>query len=331
MLTSTGAMTFSFIQAIEHGNASTYGALLGSMRNAIRSAKCDMGAGGGAITSLLSMLLTWGSLTGGLGGGRFGQLYYMFSSDVELSKFPSSSIGTIQEAYDVLLKQANNKTVPTSPKRRPVCRHMATLQIPQSGAFFSALDSSRSSPSRSPMRASGPDPTLNYGFWAGRPYADACFLGSGQYSSPGSGHNSGHNSFGGDMSSAQLFWQHSRLPFDDRKLDTAVVDPLAAEEGPVAKRPHKDLGLSSEENVVTDSSLAKNVEEGPVPKCPRKDLVVKYNMLNGARSKPTYKIVVPYDTLSEDATQMKSLLDELVVLKLNGGLEQQWDALVQSM
>ncbi|GJU63124.1 mitogen-activated protein kinase kinase kinase YODA-like protein [Tanacetum coccineum] len=243
-------MTFCFIQAIEHGNASTYGALLGSMRNAIRSAKCDMVAGGGAVTSLLSMLLTGGSLTGGLGGGRFSQLYYMFSSDVELSKFPSSSIGTIQEAYDVLLKQANNKTVPTSPKRRPVCRHMATLQIPQSGAFFSALDSSRSSPSRSPMRASGPDPTLNYGF---------C-------------HNSGHNSFGGDMSSAQLFWQHSRLPFDDRKLDTAVVDPLAAEEGPVAKRPHKDLGLSSEENVVTDSSLAKNVEEGPVPKCPRKDL-----------------------------------------------------------
>ncbi|GJT25305.1 reverse transcriptase domain-containing protein [Tanacetum coccineum] len=58
-------------------------------------------------------------------------------------------------------------------------------------------------------------------------------------------------------------------------------------------------------------------------------LMVKHNMLNGARSKPTYKIVVPYDTLSEDAAQTKSLLDELVVLKLNGGLEQQWDALVQ--
>ncbi|GJT25304.1 hypothetical protein Tco_0895241 [Tanacetum coccineum] len=225
-------MTFCFILAIEHGNASTYEALLGSMRNAIRSTKCDMVAGGGIVTSLLSMLLIGSSLTSELGGGRFSQLYYMFSSDVELSKFLSSSIGTIQEAYDVLLKQANNKTVPTSPKRRPVCRHMATLQIPQSGAFFSALDSSRSSPSRSPMRASGPDPTLNYGFWARRPYADACFLGS----------------------------------------DTAVVDPLAAKEGPVAKRPHKDLGLSSEENVVTDSSLAKNMEEGHVPKCPCKDL-----------------------------------------------------------
>ncbi|GJR20943.1 metacaspase-1-like protein isoform X1 [Tanacetum coccineum] len=66
-------MTFCFIHAIEHGNASTYGALLGSMRNAIRSAKCDMGAGGGAVTSLLSMLLTVGSLTGGLGEGGFSQ------------------------------------------------------------------------------------------------------------------------------------------------------------------------------------------------------------------------------------------------------------------
>ena len=32
------------------------------------------------------------------------------------------------------------------------------------------------------------------------------------------------------------------------------------------------VGSSSEETVVTDSSLAQNVEEGPVPKRPRKDL-----------------------------------------------------------
>ncbi|KAK9069678.1 hypothetical protein SSX86_011582 [Deinandra increscens subsp. villosa] len=47
---------------------------------------------------------------------------------------------------------------------------------------------------------------------------------------------------------------------------------------------------------------------------------------------PTDKIVVLYDTLSsvlEDAAQTKSLLDKLVVLKLNGGLGQQWDALVK--
>nr|XP_043640067.1 mitogen-activated protein kinase kinase kinase YODA-like [Erigeron canadensis] len=103
----------------------------------------------------------------------------------------------------------NNQTVPTSPKRRPSSRHMAKLQIPQPGAFFSAPDSSMSSPSRSPMRVFNPEPTLTAGFWAGRPYADAGFLGSGQCSSPGSGHNSSHNSVGGDMA-AQLFWQHSR-------------------------------------------------------------------------------------------------------------------------
>ncbi|KVH95392.1 Protein kinase, ATP binding site-containing protein [Cynara cardunculus var. scolymus] len=105
----------------------------------------------------------------------------------------------------------NNQTVPVSPKRRPLSRHMAKLQIPQSGAFFSAPDSSMSSPSRSPMRVFGPEPTLTSGFWAGRPcaYADAGFLGSGHCSSPGSGHNSSHNSVGGDMS-AQLFWQPSR-------------------------------------------------------------------------------------------------------------------------
>ncbi|KAK9076675.1 hypothetical protein SSX86_005009 [Deinandra increscens subsp. villosa] len=103
----------------------------------------------------------------------------------------------------------NNQTVAASQKRRPFSQHMAKLQIPQSSAFFSAPDSSMSSPSRSPMRVFGPEPTLTSGFWAARPYADAGFLGSGQCSSPGSGHNSSHNSVGGDMG-PQLFWQHSR-------------------------------------------------------------------------------------------------------------------------
>ncbi|KAL8207816.1 hypothetical protein R6Q57_007228 [Mikania cordata] len=103
----------------------------------------------------------------------------------------------------------NNQTVPASQKRLPLSRHMAKLQIPQSGAFFSAPDSSMSSPSRSPMRVLGPEPTLTSGFWAGRPYTDTGFIGSGQCSSPGSGHNSSHNSVGGDMA-AQLLWQHNR-------------------------------------------------------------------------------------------------------------------------
>lgn len=75
-ITSTGAMTFCFIEAIEHGNASTYGSLLSSMRNAIRNARTSTGGGGsgGAVVgSLLTMLLTGGSLAGGLTGGGLSQ------------------------------------------------------------------------------------------------------------------------------------------------------------------------------------------------------------------------------------------------------------------
>ncbi|CAI0546588.1 unnamed protein product [Linum tenue] len=59
-------------------------------------------------------------------------------------------------------------------------------------SFCSAPDSSRSSPSRSPLR----------GF-------DVTLLGSGHCSSPGSGYNSGQNSMGGDMT-GQLFWYQTR-------------------------------------------------------------------------------------------------------------------------
>ncbi|XP_057446156.1 mitogen-activated protein kinase kinase kinase YODA-like [Lotus japonicus] len=97
----------------------------------------------------------------------------------------------------------------TSPKRRPLSNHVPNLQIPPHGAFCSAPDSSRSSPSRSPLRAFGTEQVLNSAFWAGKPYTEVNFVGSGQCSSPGSGHNSGHNSMGGDMS-GQLFWQPSR-------------------------------------------------------------------------------------------------------------------------
>ncbi|KAL8149339.1 metacaspase-1-like [Apium graveolens] len=63
-VTSTGAMTFSFIQAIERGNANTYGDILTAMRSTIR--KTDGGLGGGAVSSLLSLLLTGGSLGSGM-------------------------------------------------------------------------------------------------------------------------------------------------------------------------------------------------------------------------------------------------------------------------
>ncbi|KAA8539732.1 hypothetical protein F0562_026424 [Nyssa sinensis] len=64
-VTSTGAMTFSFIQAIEHGQGTTYGNMLNSMRSTIRNNDNDTG-GGSVVTSLLTMLLTGGSLGVGM-------------------------------------------------------------------------------------------------------------------------------------------------------------------------------------------------------------------------------------------------------------------------
>ncbi|XP_052178135.1 metacaspase-1-like [Diospyros lotus] len=59
-VTSTGAMTFSFIQAIEREQATTYGNMLTSMRSTISNRESN--AGGGVVTTLLTMLLTGGSL-----------------------------------------------------------------------------------------------------------------------------------------------------------------------------------------------------------------------------------------------------------------------------
>ncbi|KAJ1391020.1 Protein kinase domain [Sesbania bispinosa] len=103
----------------------------------------------------------------------------------------------------------SNHVSSTSPKRRPLRNHVPNLQVPPHGAFYSAPDSSLSSPSRSPLRAFGTDQVLNSAFWAGKPYPEVNLVGSGHCSSPGSGHNSGHNSMGGDMS-GPLFWQPSR-------------------------------------------------------------------------------------------------------------------------
>lgn len=67
-VTSTGAMTFCFIQAIERGHGSTYGSILSSMRATIRNTGNDggVGVGGDIVTSLITMLVTGGSLVGGL-------------------------------------------------------------------------------------------------------------------------------------------------------------------------------------------------------------------------------------------------------------------------
>ncbi|KAI7742310.1 hypothetical protein M8C21_012000 [Ambrosia artemisiifolia] len=165
----------------------------------------------------------------------------------------------------------NNQTALASSQKR---RHqMAKLQIPKSGAFFSAPDSSRSSPSRSPMRVFGPEPTQTSGFWTGRPYADAAFPGSGQCSSPGSGHNSGHNSVGGDMT-AQLFWQHSRCspecspipsprmtsPGPSSRIQSGSVTPLH----PRAGGSNMDLSPNWHDDVATGRQQSHRLPLPPV-------------------------------------------------------------------
>lgn len=100
----------------------------------------------------------------------------------------------------------SKQTTTTPHRKRPLGNHVPNLQVPPHGAFFSAPDSSMSSPSRSPLRMANPEQVLNTAFWASKPYTDVSLLGSGHCSSPGSGHNSGHNSMGGDVS-GQIFWQ----------------------------------------------------------------------------------------------------------------------------
>ncbi|KAF8044380.1 hypothetical protein BT93_A2390 [Corymbia citriodora subsp. variegata] len=58
---STGAMTYSFIQAIERGHAATYGSMLNAMRSTIRNKGDELE--GGLVTSLITMLLTGGNLS----------------------------------------------------------------------------------------------------------------------------------------------------------------------------------------------------------------------------------------------------------------------------
>ncbi|KAJ8771473.1 hypothetical protein K2173_026650 [Erythroxylum novogranatense] len=154
-------------------------------------------------------------------------------SPSRMLKGQSSSIGEISTKEK---KPANllygNHTSPTSPKRGPLCSHVPNLQVPYNYALSSAPDSSMSSPSRSPMRPFGTEQLMNSAFWAGKPYSDVNFLGSGHCSSPGSGYNSGHNSMGGDMS-GQLFWQQSRgspecspIPSPSSRVQSGAVTPI---------------------------------------------------------------------------------------------------------
>ncbi|XP_063944481.1 mitogen-activated protein kinase kinase kinase YODA [Daucus carota subsp. sativus] len=159
----------------------------------------------------------------------------------------NNSRGKLRPASTVL-----NKQIPTSPKQGRTGSHVPNIQIPHYGAFCSAPDSIMSSPSRSPMRVPGPELVRNTGFWAGRPFADLPSLGSGHCSSPGSGHNSGQNSVGGDMA-GQLFWQHSRCspecspipsprmtsPGPSSRIHSGAVTPLHPLVGGATESPAK--------------------------------------------------------------------------------------------
>lgn len=99
-ITSTGAMTFCFIQAIERGQGTTYGSILNSMRSTIRNTGESAGVGGGTVTSLITMLVTGGSLsTGGLKQVNLG-LYteaLVYSSLISISYLGSCLLCALQE------------------------------------------------------------------------------------------------------------------------------------------------------------------------------------------------------------------------------------------
>ncbi|XP_031107794.1 metacaspase-1-like [Ipomoea triloba] len=85
-VTSTGAMTYSFIQAIEHGQGTTYGSILNAMRASIRSSDNGLGGSAGSlVTSLLTMLVTGGS--GGIGMRQEPQLTANEQFDVYTKPF----------------------------------------------------------------------------------------------------------------------------------------------------------------------------------------------------------------------------------------------------
>ncbi|XP_074330919.1 mitogen-activated protein kinase kinase kinase YODA-like [Apium graveolens] len=176
---------------------------------------------------------------------------YSPSSVKKKKQFPITTRNNSREQLKPV-STVSNSQIPTSPKQGCTSSQVPNLQIPQYGAFFSAPDSIMSSPSRSPMRVPGPELVLKSGFWAGRHFADVPSLGSGQCSSPGSGHNSGQNSVGGDMA-GQPFWQHSRCspecspipspkmtsPGPSSRINSGAVTPLLPIVGGATESPAK--------------------------------------------------------------------------------------------
>lgn len=87
-------MTFCFIQAIERGQGSTYGSILNSMRSTIRNTNSGGGGlGNDVVTSLIGMLSTGGSVSGGLRQvfAHLAHLHLMSSYEVKSSLKPQIS------------------------------------------------------------------------------------------------------------------------------------------------------------------------------------------------------------------------------------------------
>ncbi|XP_006365337.1 metacaspase-1-like [Solanum tuberosum] len=81
---STGAMSFSFIQAIERGQGTTYGSILNAIRSSIRNSDSDLGS---KIASSLLTMLTAGRSSSGFGMRQEPQLTANETFDVYTKKF----------------------------------------------------------------------------------------------------------------------------------------------------------------------------------------------------------------------------------------------------
>ncbi|RDX77284.1 Mitogen-activated protein kinase kinase kinase YODA, partial [Mucuna pruriens] len=178
----------------------------------------------------------------------------------------NQSLITIQRNSRASSKPApqwcNSKPLSTSPKGVPL-----HLQIARPGGLCSAPDSSISSPSRSPMRAFGPEQMLNSGFRTGKPYPD---IASGHCTSPVSGHNSGHNSVGGDLS-GQMFWPQNRCspspecsPIPSPRM-TSPGPSSRIQSGTVTPRHPQAGGAAAEAPTRRPDDVKKRTHQLPLP------------------------------------------------------------------
>ncbi|KAF2313326.1 hypothetical protein GH714_010373 [Hevea brasiliensis] len=156
----------------------------------------------------------------------------------------------------------SNHIPSTSPRRAPLSTHVQNLQIPNRGAFCSAPDSSMSSPSRSPIRAFGPEQVINCGFWAGQ--------GSGHCSSPGSGHNSGHNSIGGDMSGHSRIHSGAVTPLHPRAGGTNIESPTGRSDDGKQKSHRLPLPPITISNTCPFSPAYSTATSPSVPRSPNR-------------------------------------------------------------